>query len=161
MQKKVGVKKSDKRKVWAEGFTFVETIAVLSVSAILAAGTSVSAAKLINLAKRTSAQNQIEGFSSALQTYFLDCGAFPTSEQGLSSLWEKPILYPVPENWNGPYLETRPKQDPWGFDYEYFNTKDSVVSAEVPKNIPFFLRSLGKDGVEGGSGDDEDILSWN
>ena len=102
----------------ADGFTYVETVAVIAIGAILTAGSIFSATKLIASARRTAARTQIEQFGSALQTYFLDCGRFPTSEQGLSALWEKPVLYPVPENWSGPYLEREPGHDPWGTDFK-------------------------------------------
>ena len=67
-------------------FTFVETLAVLAITAVLTAGCTVSVARLIASAKKTSARNQIEQYSAALQTYFLDCGRFPTTEQGLAAL---------------------------------------------------------------------------
>jgi general secretion pathway protein G len=160
MKKSFGVKNGFKRKKFSRGFTFVETIAVLSITAILAAGSSVSVSKFINMAKKSSSKNQIEQYKFALQAYFLDCGCFPTTEQGLASLWEKPILYPIPENWGGPYIESEPGRDSWGFNFEYINTDDSIVSQEIPKNVPFVVKSLGKDGMEGGSGENEDIVSW-
>lgn len=144
----------------SDGFTFVETLAVLAIGAILAAGTTVSATKLIALAKKTAARNQIEQFSSALQSYFLDCGCFPTSEQGLSALWECPVLYPVPENWNGPYLDRKPGADPWGTDFEYITSKSAAMPADVPANLPFVLMSYGADRKRGGEGDGSDIVSW-
>ena len=80
----------------AEGFTYVETVAVIAIGAVLTAGSLFSASKIISDARKTAAKTQIEQFGCALQTYFLDCGRFPTTEQGLSALWEKPVLYPVP-----------------------------------------------------------------
>ena len=90
-------KKLEKREA---GFTYVETVAVIAIGAILTAGSVFSATKLISAAKKTAAKNQIEQYCSALQIYFIDCGRFPTTEQGLSALWEKPVFYPVTENWN-------------------------------------------------------------
>lgn len=144
----------------SEGFTFVETLAVLAIGAILAAGTTVSATKLIALARKTAARNQIEQFSSALQSYFLDCGLFPTTEQGLQALWEKPVFYPVPESWDGPYVERKPGVDPWGTDFEYICAESSIMPAEVPSNLPFVLISYGADRKKGGDGNDADIVSW-
>ena len=151
------IKKIGKR---SEGFSYVETIVVLAIGAILAAGTLVSASKLIAVARVTAAKSQIGQFSSALQTYFLDCGRFPTTEQGLRALWEKPVLYPVPAAWNGPYLEREPGNDPWGADYKYFSAESSIMPAEVPSGLPFVLISYGADGKEGGKGDSSDICSW-
>lgn len=147
-------------KTELEGFTFVETLAVLAIGAILAAGTTVSATKLISTARKTAARNQIEQYSAALQSYFLDCGTFPTTEQGLSALWEKPVFYPVPESWNGPYVERKPAADPWGTNIEYLSAESSIMPAEVPKNLPFVLISYGSDKKKGGEGDAADIASW-
>ena len=151
--KKLKEKKSD-------GFTFFETLAVLAIGAVLTAGSMVSATKLISLGKRTSARSQINQFSSALQCYFLDCGRFPTSEQGLGALWEKPVLYPVPENWQGPYLDRKPGLDPWGGDFEYISTESSALPSSLPENLPFVLISYGADKKEGGQGEAGDIVSW-
>lgn len=148
------------RKKTSEGFTFVETLAVLAIGAILSAGTIVSAAKIIAMAKRTAAKSQISQYSSALQTYFIDCGCFPTTEQGLNALWEKPVFYPIPENWNGPYLERKPTSDPWGTDFKYLSAESSVMPSEVPQNLPFVLLSFGSDKKEGGEGEAKDVVSW-
>ena len=144
----------------SEGFTFVETLAVLAIGAVLSAGSIVSATRLISLAKKTAARSQIEQFSSALQAYFLDCGRFPTTEQGLSALWEKPVLYPVPENWEGPYLDRKPSADPWGTNFEYISAESSIMPSEVPENLPFVLMSYGADKKKGGEGEACDIVSW-
>lgn len=144
----------------SEGYTFVETLAVLAIGTILTAGTAISAAKLIGMARQTAARNQIEQYYAALQSYFLDCGTFPTTEQGLQALWEKPVLYPVPEKWNGPYVERKPSADPWGTDFEYLSAESSIMPAEVPENLPFVLISYGADKKRGGQGDGTDILSW-
>ena len=131
----------------AEGFTYVETVAVIAIGAVLTA-------------RKTAAKNQIEQFSCALQIYFLDCGRFPTTEQGLSALWEKPVFYPVPENWNGPYLDREPGNDPWGTDFKYLSAESSIMPSEVPENLPYVLISYGPDRKEGGEGGSDDICSW-
>ena len=156
-----GIKKF--RKSFGEragGYTYVETVAVIAIGAVLTAGSLLSATKLISSARRTAAKTQISQFSSALQTYFLDCGRFPTSEQGLEALWEKPVLYPVPENWNGPYLDRKPCNDPWGSSYKYLSSESSIMPSEVPEKLPFVLISYGSDCKEGGEGDASDICSW-
>ena len=143
-----------------EGFTYIETVAVIAIGAVLTAGSVFSATKLIASARRTAARNQIEQFSCALQTYFLDSGRFPTTEQGLSALWEKPVLYPIPEDWSGPYLDREPGHDPWGTDFKYLSSESSPMPSEVPESLPFVLISYGSDGKEGGKGDADDICSW-
>lgn len=149
-----------KKNKMLDGFTFVETMSVLAIGAILAAGTTVSGAKLIEKARQSSAKNQIEQYCSALQSYFLDCGTFPTTEQGLFALWQKPDLYPIPEDWNGPYLEKEPSPDPWGTDFEYINSENSFLPLEIPSHLPFVLISYGSDKKEGGEGNAKDICSW-
>ena len=143
-----------------EAFTFVETLAVLAIMAVLTAGCTVSITRLVSTARKTSAKNQIEQFSAALQTYFLDCGRFPTTEQGLNALWEKPVFYPVPEGWDGPYLERKPGKDPWGTDFEYISSESSVMPSEVPENLPYVLICYGSDKEKGGSAGGTDIVSW-
>ena len=152
------------RKKESEGFTYVETVAVIAIGAVLTAGSLFSAGKIISAARKTAAKTQIEQYSSALQTYFLDCGRFPTTEQGLSALWEKPVFYPVPEDWDGPYLDRAPGNDPWGTDYQYLSAESSIMPAEIPEGLPYVLFSFGPDGQEGnhgeGQGGSDDICSW-
>lgn len=85
--------------------------------------------------------------ATALKLYELDNGNFPTSEQGLDALLVKPKASPVPENWNGPYLE-RKATDPWGKPYVYKSPGDHRPD--------FDLSSHGKDGIES----DDDIKNW-
>jgi len=153
MNKKILKKKAD-------GFTFVETLAVLAIGAVLTAGSVVSTSKMIGMAKKTAAKSQISQLSYALQCYFLDCNRFPTSEQGLNALWEKPDLYPVPEVWNGPYLDKKLCEDPWGNEYVYLSSESGVIPSDVPKNLPFVIKSYGADKQEGGEGENKDIVSW-
>lgn len=166
MKEKNYVKKTkltqNEKKHWKSepAFTFVETLAVLAITAALTAGATVSISKIVSIAKRTSAKNQIGQYSAALQSYFLDCGRFPTTEQGLAALWEKPVLYPIPEEWNGPYLERRPGKDPWGTDFEYISAESSLMPSEVPANLPYVLISYGADKEKGGSQNGLDIVSW-
>ena len=152
--------KKGKKTKTNPAFTFVETLAVLAITAVITAGCTISIAKLVSSAKKTSAKNQIEQYSAALQTYFIDCGRFPTTEQGLYALWEKPVLYPVPENWDGPYLERRPAKDPWGTDFEYLSAESSIMPSEVPANLPYVLICYGADKQKGGKANGQDIVSW-
>ena len=138
--------KSDK------GFTFIETIAALSIILILSAAVGFSAAKYIEKARTISCRNQIETFRMSLQSYYLDCGNYPTETQGLKALWEKPNLSPVPSRWDGPYLDRMLPKDPWGNDYLYKNPGE--------KNLPFTIISYGGDSKIGGEGQNADINSW-
>ncbi|WP_191014114.1 type II secretion system major pseudopilin GspG [Treponema zioleckii] len=145
------------------GFTFVETLAVLVVTGLLASQVGIATNSLIQRAKVSSAKNQIEMFKVALQSYYIDCGRFPTGEQGLSALWEKPSMYPLPETWNGPYVEKKIPLDPWGNPYIYFSADGvalSLAGTSAPEGLPYAIVSYGADGVSGGEGAERDVVSW-
>ena len=92
--------------------------------------------------------NKFHFYATTLLTY---SGEYPTSEQGLSALFVKPVSLSN-DNWDGPYLSKAIPKDPWGNDYQYY------VPGE--NGLPYGIMSLGKDGVEGGEGKDADITSW-
>ncbi len=135
-----------------DGFTFAETIAVLAIMLILAAGVGIGADRYIRKARIVAAQSQIEVFKLALQSYYMDCGLYPSQEQGLEALWKKPELFPVPQHWDGPYVDREIPADPWGNAYVY--------SRLLTNGMPFAISSYGSDGLEGGDGDAADIVSW-
>lgn len=108
--------------------------------------------RYVDRARQVTARSQIETFSLALQAYAIDCRRYPTQEQGLQALWQKPILEPVPSGWSGPYVEKSIPADPWGNAYEYL--------VPGPEGLPFGIRSFGADGREGGEGNDRDVSSW-
>lgn len=143
-----------------EGFTFVETLAVIAVSSILAAQAGVAVNSLVQKSRCASARAQISSFTAALQSYYADCGVFPSSEQGLEALWTKPELIPVPQGWSGPYTDKKNFADPWGTPYSYLTQNSSVLPEGTPEGLPFVLLSYGADRKEGGKGNDKDIISW-
>jgi len=104
-------------------------------------------------ASNAEAAEQIEEIGIALDTYAKDNGDYPSTDQGITALWEKPEIAPMPVNWNGPYLEIPIIKDPWGRDYIY-------IRPGVHNRVGYDLISLGSDGIEGGSSDGEDIVSW-
>ncbi len=134
------------------GWTFIETLIVMGIILILSSSVGFMAIKYLDKAKSVAARSQIETFVLCLDAYFLDCGGYPTAEQGLAAMWEKPSLEPVDPGWNGPYVNKPIPKDPWGNSYEYM----------VPGNsgLPFGIRSFGGDGKEGGENNDADISSW-
>lgn len=135
------------------GFTLIEILVASMILLILISVTGFLVSKNVGKAKVTSTKNQIQIFSMALNAYFLDCGFYPSTEQGLKALIEKPILEPVPEAWDGPYLDKiEIPEDHWGYEYEYKNPG--------PRGLPFGVRSFGADSREGGEGQDRDITSW-
>ncbi|MBO7612840.1 MAG: type II secretion system major pseudopilin GspG [Treponema sp.] len=142
------------------GFTFIETLAVLAIGALLSAGAGISAARIMELARETSARQTLEHYKAAMQSYYLDCGSFPTTEQGLAALWTKPTLVPVPQNWSGPYLDKEVKPDPWGNDYVYIKNGSATFPSDCPQNLPYAVICYGADGVAGGEGENADIVSY-
>ena len=101
-------------------------------------------------AKSTTAKTQIELLSVALDAYRLDNGSYPTTDQGLAALRERPTRAPVPSNWRGPYLRKDVPLDPWGRGYLYRAPGDRNRGG-------FDLESLGRDGKSGGAGEDADV----
>jgi general secretion pathway protein G len=134
------------------GWTFIETLIVIGIVLVLTSSVGFMAVKYLDRARVVTARSQIETFVLSLDAYFLDCGEYPSSIQGLSALWEKPGAGTVPQFWNGPYINKPLPKDPWGNDYEYL----------VPgyDRMPYGIRSFGGDGFEGGEGNAADINSW-
>lgn len=135
----------------ARGFTLIEIMVVVVIMGILA---SLVVPKLIartGESKVAAAKVDIATVMQALKLYRLDNQRYPTTEQGLHALVEKPTTGPAANGWKaGGYLEKMPK-DPWGNPYQFLSPG---VKGEVD------LISLGADGQPGGSGDDADIGSW-
>lgn len=128
------------------GFTLLEVMIVLIIVAILSALVAVNVMGRPDEAKVTATKTNISTIQGALKMYRLDNGAYPTTEQGLKALVERPTAPPVPASWTqGGYLSA-PAEDGWGKPYAY----DSDGSV-------FTIRSLGKDGKPGGEGIDADI----
>lgn len=134
------------------GWTFIETLIVIGIILILTSTVGFMAYRYLDKAKTVSARSQIETYSLALDSYYADCGVYPTNEQGLAALWQKPTLEPVPAGWAGPYINKPVRGDPWNNAYEYI--------CPGANGLPFGLRSFGADGKEGGEGHDADVTSW-
>jgi general secretion pathway protein G len=131
------------------GFTLIELLVVLVILGLLAGLIGPQVMKHVGASKTKTAKLQIEELVAALDMYRLEVGDYPTGEQGLKALVEKPADLEV---WAGPYLRKKvlPK-DPWGRDYHY----------RYPgENGDFDIYSLGADGAEGGEGESSDVVSW-
>ncbi len=135
-----------------DGWTFIETLIVMGIILILTASVGFTAVKQLDKARIVAAKSQIETFTLALDAYYLDCGTYPSEEQGLDALWNAPTIPPESDNWNGPYLNKAVPKDPWGNDYHYINPGQS--------GLPYGIISYGKDGLEGGEQNAKDISSW-
>jgi len=133
------------------GFTLIEIMVVIVILGILAGLVLPRFMGRTEEAKKIKAKLQIENLEAALKLYKLDTGMYPTTEQGLEALVQKPATGAVPGNWReGGYLEKgKVPQDPWNRPYVY-------VSPGV-KNKDFDLKSLGGDGEEGGEGENADV----
>lgn len=137
----------------ARGFTLIEIMVVVTILGILAALIVPRVVGRTDDARIAAAKQDIAQIVSALKLYRLDNSRYPTTDQGLRALLERPTTEPVPSNWKqGGYLErsTLPK-DPWGFEYQY-------LSPGLRGEIDVF--SYGRDGQPGGEGPDADIGSW-
>ena len=141
--------RNKKEKFLLDGWTFVETMVVMAIVLVLTASVGFSSIKQLDKAKVVTAKTQIELFSVALETFYMDTGEYPSEDEGLSVLWE--CSFPSYENWNGPYISKPLPKDPWGNDYVY------TVPGE--NGLAWKIMSLGKDGKEGGAGYDSDITS--
>ena len=135
-------------------FTLIELLVVVVIIGVLASVVGPRLFGKTDQAKVSAARQQIDAFILALENYQLDNGHYPSSEQGLKALVEKPSGRPEARNWRGPYLKKRDlPMDPWGTSYSY--RSPGTVNKEE-----FDLLCLGKDGREGGEGDAKDITSY-
>ncbi len=145
--------KSRTSRLGREGLTLIEIVVVIIVLGLLAGLVGPQIIGRVSEAKTSTAQTQIELFSVALDNYRLDNGRYPTTEQGLQALREKPVSEPVPYNWRGPYLQKEIPLDPWGQPYVYRSPGDVNTTT-------YDLLTLGRDGQPGGEDEDADITSW-
>ena len=133
------------------GFTLIEIMLVIIIIGILVAMVVPNFAGRGEQARRAAARADIEAnLSTGLDLYELDSGRYPTTEQGLNALIEKPASAPAPANWNGPYLKKKKiPLDPWGRAYAY-------VCPGVHNSEGYDLSSHGTDGIES----QDDIANW-
>jgi general secretion pathway protein G len=130
------------------GFTLIELLIVMVILGLLAALVGPRMFGKVGTSRLKAAKAQISLFETSLDTYRLDVGKYPTTQQGLQALRVKPDGV---ENWEGPYLPKDVPSDPWGRPYKY----------ESPSTHgDYEIVSLGADGNPGGDGEDRDIESW-
>jgi len=134
------------------GFTLLEVLVVVAILGILAAIVVPRIMDRPDEAKRVAAKADVAALVQALKLYRLDNGFYPSTDQGLGALVQRPTTQPAPNNWKqGGYLERLPK-DPWGSDYQY-------LSPGVRSEIDVF--SFGADHARGGDGNASDIGNWD
>ncbi|MFC3907602.1 GspG family T2SS major pseudopilin variant LspG [Legionella dresdenensis] len=133
-----------------KGFSLIEIMVVVVILGILA---SIVVPKIISRpdeARAVKAKQDVLAIQNALDLYKLDNGFYPSTDQGLMALVEKPDSTPTPHNWKQ-YLKSLPK-DPWGRDYLYLNPGEHGETD---------VFTLGADGQTGGNGIDAEIGNWD
>lgn len=131
------------------GVTLIEMLVVVTIIALFAALVAPRLMKKADDARRVQAKAQIESFMTALGSYKLDTGIYPSTEQGLAALRVKPEGV---NQWAGPYLPKDIPTDPWDHPYQYKYPGDH---GDEPDII-----CLGGDGQPGGEDNNADIVSW-
>jgi general secretion pathway protein G len=129
------------------GFTLLELLVVIVIIGLLAGYVAPRYFAQEGKSKIQVTRAQVDAFEKALDTYRLDTGHYPTSEQGLAALNTRPNEEP---KWAGPYLRKAVPNDPWDRPYVY---------RQPGERGEYDLLSLGKDGQPGGTGEDADIGS--
>ena len=132
------------------GFTLVELLVVMVILGLLAALVVPSYLGRERKARSQAAKTQIELLGTALDTFRLDVGRYPSSQEGLEALRTQPGGI---SGWDGPYLKKPVPLDPWGRPYMF--TSPGQVNPQG-----YDLLTYGADGKPGGEGEDADITSW-
>lgn len=128
------------------GFTLLELLVVVVIIGLLASYVGPRYFAQIGKSEGATARAQVDGLRKALDTFRLDLGRYPSTEEGLAALTKRPTE--GGDRWAGPYLSKPAPLDPWGHPYQY----------TVPgTNGDYQLLSLGKDGRPGGTGENADI----
>jgi len=133
------------------GFTLIEVMVVVVILGILAAVIVPKIMDKPDEARIVKVKSDIQAIQSSLEVYRLDNYIYPTTDQGLQALVQKPNSEPAPPHWKQ-YLDTLPV-DPWGHPYLYLNPGTHGLAVDIWSN--------GADGQPGGDGVNADIGNWN
>lgn len=131
-------------------FTIIELLAVAMIIALLAVFVVPRAFRGLGKAKQDIAKGKMAIVEQAIAQFQYDCGRLPTGSEGLEALLTAP--QDVEDKWAGPYLKQSEILDPWGRPYVYIEPGTVNVGS-------YDLISLGADGVEGGDGENADIIN--
>ncbi len=138
------------RTAKSRGFTLLELLVVLAVLGMLMAVVAPQIMSRFSGAKSDTAALQIETIITSLNYFKLDTGRYPSTEEGLTALWEAPADAGL---WRGPYIRKLSHlTDPWGRAYRYRNPGKY---GEVD------VYTFGADDMEKGEGENADIGSWD
>lgn len=130
------------------GFTFIEMLVVLIIIGLLFGLVAPRFLGQEEKARVKTARAQIELLGTALDTFRLDVGRYPTTQEGLEALRRQPGGL---ERWDGPYIKKDVPKDPWGQPYVYNSPGE---------HGPYDLLSYGADKAPGGEGNNGDVASW-
>ena len=133
-----------------KAFTLVELLVVILIISMLAAFVAPRMFRGLGKAKRDIARAKMAIIEDALARFYIHCGRYPTESEGLEVLLVSPA--DVEGKWNGPYLKRSDLLDPWDNPYIY-------IEQGVVNEGSYDLMSFGADGLEGGEGDNEDIVN--
>jgi general secretion pathway protein G len=137
------------RRRGQRGFTLIEIMVVMAIIAMLAAMVGPRLIRQQEKAAVKAAQAQVERLGTALDTFRLDMGRYPSTQEGLAALMQPPSNS---QRWDGPYLNKNVPVDPWENPYQYRSPGGA--------GRPYDLFSFGADGAPGGEGDGRDINNW-
>ena len=133
-----------------KGFTLVEILVVIAIIALIGSFAVPTLRKRLGFARKNMGKSKMTLIEGALDQFMIDCGRYPTDEEGLVALIEPPAE--LEEKWDGSYLKRSQLLDPWGNEYLYF--------AEGEVNIGSYdIVSFGADGVEGGEDENADVVN--
>lgn len=138
----------DTQKHKHAGFTLLELLVVMVIIGLLAGYVAPRYFSQVGKSEVKVARAQIDAFEKAIETYRLDVGRYPATEQGLASLMTAPSGV---TKWQGPYLKKAVPPDPWGKPYFY---------KQPGEHGDFDIYSYGRDGKPGGQNEDADIGNW-
>lgn len=137
------------RREWSpeQGVTILEILVVLAIIALLASVVGPRVIGYLGSARSETAGLQITNLRSAVQMFYIDTGRYPSEAEGLPAL----MIAPTGESrWNGPYMQSETAlRDPW----------DRAYMFEAGEEGAFVIRSYGRDGTQGGEGEDTDLTS--
>jgi general secretion pathway protein G len=137
------------RRSATAGFTLIEMMVVMVIIGLLMALVGPRFIRQEEKAKSRAARAQLELLGTALDTFRLDTGRYPSTQEGLAGLNQRPFGL---DRWDGPYLKKAVPADPWGRPYYYRSPGEG--------GRPYDLFSYGADGAPGGEGDARDVTSW-
>ena len=131
------------------GFTLIEMLVVLVIIGLIMGLVGPRVLNYLTESREKAARIQILSLANSLDLFYLDVGRYPTTQEGLTALMQRP---PEVDVWSGPYLKggTVPV-DPW---------RNAYVYVAPGSHGAYDLQSYGSDGREGGEGSAADITSW-